>query len=1309
VPEPPKAQCLITPNSGTIPFNATLSDLSSGSYETAKNQWSCGNGQTPNGLVCTYATAGTFIPTLTISGNGASSTANCGTVTAISPTVIADFTADKVYAATPPLTVAFSDKSQGGPFTTWQWDFGDKTGDTVQNPTHTYSTAGNYTVTLTVKGLNGADSETKIFYITIDKDPPPPPKIDFTATPTNGLATLAVTFSATNTGGSVQTWLWNFGDGATSPLQNPVHQYAEGSYTVTLTASNVSGTDTKTKVAYIVVSPPPALCDFTATPSSGTAPLTVTFTATGAKCQASRYMWDYGDDTFGKGITSTHVYTTGTYTATLIAVGTNLNETIVKVITVNPPSLVCQAAFTAPADAWAMDAVPFTNTSNNCTSYQWNFGDGTTSQAQNPSHVYKSPGQYTITLTADNSSTASQVITIWDNAIGLQADFIAKPTSGFAPLKVQFTSLVTGPVKNWQWSFGNTEPHPIYTYTTAGIYTVTLTVNGLGKTATVTKAAYITAISTDTPLILTINPAHPKDADNLTLTIEPALDSYQIWWTRNGILQPAYQNQTLIPATATFNQDDWCATVQPKQFAEFPNSLSYSTCVHIGNTPPVATNVTLLPALPKDSDSLMLKNDYVDADNDQECPAAKKILWQRNGLPQTAFANQEAIPSSATIPGEVWCGFVQVNDCQNDSLPAMACQVINPNDNNLPRIITATIQPDAPTEGTALTLRYEFNDPDNDHEGATEIRWYLNDVHQPAYFGQTAIPASATVGGDTWYATIVPHDGHAPGPAYQTAPVQIIPLNNLPPVVKEVYLSPNKPGDDANLQLHFTCEDPNPTDIPTAKIYWYKNLVRQTAWDTQTVVLANATTLGDNWYAVVICSDGKLESEPGIAHSVLIRQVTGNTLPVALNVFLAPANPGDNQSLELHYTYTDDDRDPQGATVITWTTNGTAQPIFENQTAVPDSATSMGEVWCALVTPHDGHEYGQKVKSNCVTIGEARNTPPVVLKPILINPILKSNRLRAQDPLDFTYVYFDPDGDLEGKSEIRWYKNGQPQTAFDNLLTLPKGATSPGEVWTTTVKPHDGRDFGLITTSQIVTVNTPPKLAKADLIPTAPLDSQSLGLRYSGYQDADNDPPCSPQIRWYKDGILQTAYNDKEILPASATNVGEKWHATIAPNDCLEYGMPLTTQPTEPVIPFTVKATIYLPVLMKDYTPPQVGPYENNNWADYAYGPLEFTRVYTANPEDTEDWYYVVLTQTASFSVKVTDYQVKGQLAIYDSGLNLLSADGVHNQSMEVPNWYDFYVLYNLKPGTYYLRIHTYPFENNTSNKPYRLIVTFAP
>ena len=170
-------------------------------------------------------------------------------VTVIEPD-FADFTAD-VTSGDADLTVNFTDLSTGSP-TSWDWDFGDGSSHSYdQNPTHVYTKAGTYTVSLTVTNDSGSYSETKTDYITVIM------VAEFSASPlSSDLPPLSVSFTDESLGEPTE-WEWDFGDGSPySHIQNPTHDYTStGSYTVGLYVSSSGGSDDETKTNYITIDP----------------------------------------------------------------------------------------------------------------------------------------------------------------------------------------------------------------------------------------------------------------------------------------------------------------------------------------------------------------------------------------------------------------------------------------------------------------------------------------------------------------------------------------------------------------------------------------------------------------------------------------------------------------------------------------------------------------------------------------------------------------------------------------------------------------------------------------------------------------------------------------------------------------------------------------------------------------------------------------------------------------------------------------------------------------------------------------------
>jgi len=229
--------------------------------------------------------------------------------------IIANFIAVPL-SGSAPLDVQFTDISSGDP-TMWAWDFGDGASDSVADPVHTYEESGVYTVTLTVSSATGSDSETKVNYITVTSSDAL--NASFSGEPTTGFSPLSVYFTDSSTGYPV-SWSWDFGDGETDTRQDTVHVYNQpGLFTVSLTVTDDNGTiSTTEREAYIsVLTPGELIANFSATPSSGTIPLSVQFTDK-SEGSPTLWSWDFGDGKSDIVANPVHVYEkAGNYTVTL--------------------------------------------------------------------------------------------------------------------------------------------------------------------------------------------------------------------------------------------------------------------------------------------------------------------------------------------------------------------------------------------------------------------------------------------------------------------------------------------------------------------------------------------------------------------------------------------------------------------------------------------------------------------------------------------------------------------------------------------------------------------------------------------------------------------------------------------------------------------------------------------------------------------------------------------------------------------------------------------------------------------------------
>jgi PKD repeat protein/subtilisin family serine protease len=250
IARPVQAAFTASPTVGVAPLTVDFTNTSTGDFDTCA--WTFGDGGTSadcNDPSHIYNSGGVYTVTLTVSGPGGTDTETKVDYITIYQPPTAQFSGDPTSGPSS-LAVSFTNLSTGD-FDACAWTFGDGgTSSECNDPGHTYTAAGVYTVTLTVSGLGGSDTETKVEYITVYQ----PPTAEFSADPTSGPASLAVSFTNLSTG-DFDTCAWTFGDGGSSAdCNDPGHTYtAAGVYTVTLTVSGLGGSDTETKVEYITV------------------------------------------------------------------------------------------------------------------------------------------------------------------------------------------------------------------------------------------------------------------------------------------------------------------------------------------------------------------------------------------------------------------------------------------------------------------------------------------------------------------------------------------------------------------------------------------------------------------------------------------------------------------------------------------------------------------------------------------------------------------------------------------------------------------------------------------------------------------------------------------------------------------------------------------------------------------------------------------------------------------------------------------------------------------------------------------------
>ena len=414
-----------------------------------------------------------------------------------------------------PLTVSFIDLSVGD-IDGWNWTFGDGDTSDDQNPVHRYVTSGSYSPVLTIWNTT-PDNNVTLFisnYITVNQ--PEPPVANFTATPSRGNADMNVTFIDLSTGADL-SYAWDLdGDGTTdSTDRNPSIEYLNGTYDVSLTVTDWMGRiDSLEKQQYIWTGMSYPQAGFTATPLYGPAPLNVSCIDQSlvdpALDLSPVYSWDFGDNTpISSEKNPVHQYTQeGEYSITLLITSNGRSDDVemsYPVVVTPPEPFLLIPGFTAtPIAGDAPLTVSFIDQSSGpVDGWNWTFGDGDTSDDQNPVHRYVTAGTYSPVLRIWSGTPDTNATLFIDNYITVEepqppvANFTATPLRGNAGINVTFIDLSTGADLSYAWdldgdgSIDSTDKNPVFLYAN-GTYDVTLTVEDwLSRSGTTVKEGFI--------------------------------------------------------------------------------------------------------------------------------------------------------------------------------------------------------------------------------------------------------------------------------------------------------------------------------------------------------------------------------------------------------------------------------------------------------------------------------------------------------------------------------------------------------------------------------------------------------------------------------------------------------------------------------------------------------------------------------------------------------------------------------------------------------------------------------------------------
>jgi hypothetical protein len=724
----------------------------------------------------------------------------------------------------------------------------------------------------------------------------------------------------------------------------------------------------------------------------------------------------------------------------------------------------------------------------------------------------------------------------------------------------------------------------------------------------------------------------------------------EIRWYKDDVLQEAYNDQKVIPSNVLIKGQIWQFTVKPKDGIDY-GELKKSPTLKIGNTLPNIKELNITPAKPLTSDILECKYEYYDTDGDPE--NGTEIRWYKDGIYHSSYKDKLSVSAGSTKKGQVWYVTVRPSDGTDFGEIQQSVSVLI--GNTSPVAEELKIQPLNPLTGNDLTCSYSYKDADSDPESGTEIKWYKDEVLQAEYNNQTQISNKNTLKGERWHFTTRPKDGTDHGELKVSSNVTI---GNTPPSAANLDITPSNPTPENTLSCGYQYSDPDADAENGTQIKWYKNGKLQTKYSNIITIQSTELESSQTWYFVVQPCDGIQFGETKQSNPVTIGDrtpviSTNSFPPEATNLRISPEKPLTKDNLKFEYKYTDADGNPENGSEIRWYKNGILQNSYNDKNIVPASDTSRGENWYFTVKPKDGETFGELKTSPTVTIA---NTPPIMAN-VSILPVLP----KKTDNLVCDYVYSDADMDVENGTEIRWYKNSELQSSYNDIRIIPPSDVVKGQKWYCTIRPKDGTDFGNLQKSTVVTIgNTTPIAVNLTISPLLPLTADDLICSYE-YTDVDNDAETGTEIKWYKDEDLQSSYNNRRKIPADETAKGQKWYFTVKLRDGTFYGEiqkspvitigdtppAITDMTITPALPVKGDSLVCHYILSDADSDPETGT--EIRWYKNDKQQTKFnnqTLIPSSAFTKGEKWYYAIRTL---FNKKYTDWQNSPAVIIKNS------------------------------------------------------------
>jgi len=617
----------------------------------------------------------------------------------------------------------------------------------------------------------------------------------------------------------------------------------------------------------------------------------------------------------------------------------------------------------------------------------------------------------------------------------------------------------------------------------------------------------------DDDLLATVS-THDADGDTVT---------WDLVWTANGVRVPAYDNITLVPSSATGDDEVWVAEVTPNDGDDDGQAITGT--VVVSNAIPTVADIDLQPASPVEGDTLRVVAFGADGDGDD---VVLTYAWFVNGAEVAGEETDSLTSEFFDKHDEVWVVITPDDGFTVGSPETSATRTVL---NTVPIVDSVVLSPGIGNEQTTFTcLPQGWVDPDPGDDPSYTYQWYIDG--NPASTGAT-LDGTSFDKHQVLACSATPFDADAQGTTHTSEAVTV---SNSPPWAGITSLGPLS----ATEETSFTCTptgfgDFDPADSEGWEIAWLVN-----GFDINvTVDILNGDQFdkGDEVQCVATPVDGETEGAPSPSTTVTVQ----NTAPPAPTVSISPTAADEDTEFSCTASgWTDPDPADSEAYEIVWFVNGS--PVSTAETLTGDMFNRDDDVHC-LATPYDGEDNGPDLTSDTVTVA---NTAPT----------LGSASLSPSDPVQSTDITVDVQGfaDVDGDPAsyvYRWFIDG------DELLTateatLPTSAFTKDQTVYAMVHPHDGTLQGDPVTSNTVTIgNTVPVMSGVSVEPQSGTEETVFTCVPAGWSDPDGVDVESYHYRWLVNGALSVT---TPTLDGSQFDKHDEISCEASPTDGVDIG-----------------------------------------------------------------------------------------------------------------------------------------------------------